>query len=312
MQAFENFLNQMAEEFRKTANGWDSFAAYTKSPHTKAITIEDWNNLIGLMGHTDAYVRALRPVLEQLGPSVVQAIVEVSRGNFIDYIRNSEEEGNITIVMKDGTEYTVNSYRGPQGASITDVAYDSNYRPTYTLSDGSTIFVDKSLRGPQGEQGEKGEEGEKGGQGDPGPQGAPFTYNDFTAEQLEALRGPQGSPGPEGPRGAPFQIEMVYSSISDMEAGFATDGVEVGQFVMINTDDEADEENARVYVKTDTRYKFLVDISGLPGIEGPAGPRGPEGPPGPRGQDYQLTIADKHEIADYVLADFPKAEEVIL
>lgn len=28
-----------------------------------------------------------------------------------------------------------------------------------------------------------------------GPQGDPFTYEDFTPEQLEALRGPQGVPG---------------------------------------------------------------------------------------------------------------------
>ena len=32
-------------------------------------------------------------------------------------------------------------------------------------------------------------------QGPPGPQGEAFTYDDFTPEQLEALRGPQGEPG---------------------------------------------------------------------------------------------------------------------
>lgn len=34
-----------------------------------------------------------------------------------------------------------------------------------------------------------------------GPQGEPFTYGDFTAEQLEALRGPQGVQGETGPQG---------------------------------------------------------------------------------------------------------------
>lgn len=39
----------------------------------------------------------------------------------------------------------------------------------------------------------------KGPQGDPGLQGKPFTYNDFTPDQLNALKGPQGIQGPPGP-----------------------------------------------------------------------------------------------------------------
>ena len=35
-----------------------------------------------------------------------------------------------------------------------------------------------------------------------GDKGDPFTYEDFTPEQLEALRGPQGIPGPQGEPGA--------------------------------------------------------------------------------------------------------------
>ncbi len=62
--------------------------------------------------------------------------------------------------------------------------------------------------GPQGEKGEPGEQGPRGIPGDTGPQGPPgehgaaFTYADFTAEQLEALRGPQGVPGEKGDTGA--------------------------------------------------------------------------------------------------------------
>lgn len=32
----------------------------------------------------------------------------------------------------------------------------------------------------------------KGDKGDKGDKGSPFTYDDFTEEQLEALRGPKG------------------------------------------------------------------------------------------------------------------------
>lgn len=38
--------------------------------------------------------------------------------------------------------------------------------------------------------------------GEPGAKGDPFTYEDFTAAQLEALRGPQGLPGADGADGA--------------------------------------------------------------------------------------------------------------
>ena len=65
-------------------------------------------------------------------------------------------------------------------------------------------------QGPQGEVGPQGPEGLKGETGEQGPAGADgkdFTYDMFTPEQLEALRGPQGEQGiqgemgPEGPQG---------------------------------------------------------------------------------------------------------------
>lgn len=46
-----------------------------------------------------------------------------------------------------------------------------------------------NIKGPQGIQGIQ------------GPQGNPFTYDNFTEEQLEALRGPQGIQGEQGIQG---------------------------------------------------------------------------------------------------------------
>lgn len=57
-------------------------------------------------------------------------------------------------------------------------------------------------KGDTGVQGPRGEPGDTGPQGPPGEHGAAFTYADFTAEQLEALRGPQGVPGEKGDTGA--------------------------------------------------------------------------------------------------------------
>ena len=65
--------------------------------------------------------------------------------------------------------------------------------------------------GPKGEPGKNGidglngEQGLQGVQGPPGKDGKPFTYDMFTQEQLENLKGPRGEQGPPGPKGEPFK-----------------------------------------------------------------------------------------------------------
>lgn len=65
--------------------------------------------------------------------------------------------------------------------------------------------------GPPGEPGRNGidglngEQGIQGIQGPPGKDGKPFTYDMFTQEQLESLKGPRGEQGPPGPKGEPFK-----------------------------------------------------------------------------------------------------------
>lgn len=56
-------------------------------------------------------------------------------------------------------------------------------------------------RGPQGEQGIQGETGPAGPQGAKGDKGDAFTYSDFTAAQLAALKGDKGNTGPQGEKG---------------------------------------------------------------------------------------------------------------
>ena len=55
--------------------------------------------------------------------------------------------------------------------------------------------------GLQGEQGPAGPQGEQGPQGEKGDKGDAFTYDDFTVEQLAALKGEKGDTGPQGPIG---------------------------------------------------------------------------------------------------------------
>lgn len=56
-------------------------------------------------------------------------------------------------------------------------------------------------QGPKGDTGATGAVGPKGDTGERGPKGDAFTYADFSAEQLEALRGPAGATGATGPKG---------------------------------------------------------------------------------------------------------------
>ncbi len=61
--------------------------------------------------------------------------------------------------------------------------------------DGSLLIAFGLPRGPQGLRGEQGEQGIQGEQGE---RGEAFTYEDFTAEQLAALRGEKGDTGDSG------------------------------------------------------------------------------------------------------------------
>lgn len=58
------------------------------------------------------------------------------------------------------------------------------------------------IDGLNGEQGLQGIQGIQGPPGAPGKDGKSFTYDMFTSEQLENLKGPRGEPGTPGQRGA--------------------------------------------------------------------------------------------------------------
>lgn len=77
---------------------------------------------------------------------------------------------------------------------------------------------DKGEPGPQGETGPQGIQGEMGPRGPYGPQGItgnkgekgdPFTYEDFTEEQLASLKGEKGDAGPIGPKGEPGKDGVI-------------------------------------------------------------------------------------------------------
>ena len=65
------------------------------------------------------------------------------------------------------------------------------------------INGEQGLQGIQGPPGPPGRDGVNGLKGEPGKDGKPFTYDMFTSEQLEALKGPKGDVGLPGPKGEP-------------------------------------------------------------------------------------------------------------
>ena len=98
------------------------------------------------------------------------------------------------------------------------------------------------------------------------------------------LTGPPGPQGPQGAKGDAFAIAKTYKSVAEMNAGYATDGVLNGQFVMIDTGNVNDADNAKLYVKGAKGYTYITDLSGATGMTGPQGPQGPKGETGAQGE----------------------------
>lgn len=146
--------------------------------------------------------------------------------------------------------------------AVGDTIFDVNgdvFTVTAVTETGATVgtaLSGVSMKGPKGDKGEQGDTGE---------------------------RGPQGTQGPQGAKGDAFSIAKTYPSVAAMNEGFATDTVKEGQFVMIDTGNVNDEDNAKLYVKGKTAYSYITDLSGATGVQGPQGVQGKQGVQGEKG-----------------------------
>lgn len=180
----------------------------------------------------------------------------------VDSIRIYADEDKETINVKDNTQ--IIKLQGPKG--------------------------DPGPPGPQGEpgkngidgiNGEQGIQGIQGPPGSPGKDGKPFTYDMFTSEQLENLKGPkgeQGLQGPPGTKGEPFKF----------------------------SDFTQDQLNALKGPKGDKGEPFKYSdftAEQLLALRGPKGNDGPQGPPGPPGTGGNVNLSEyalKKELNNYL------------
>ena len=150
----------------------------------------------------------------------------------------------------------------------------------------------QNVTGPQGPQGEQGPVGPMGPQGPQGEQGIQGIQGEVGPQ---GPKGETGAKGEKGDQGEPFKIKKSYASVSEMNADFSNSELKEFDFVIINSNVD-DEDNSKLYMKGESSFVFITDLSGAAGIQGPKGETGetgakgekgdigPMGPEGPRGE----------------------------
>ena len=217
----------------------------------------------------------------------VNVILDDTNSCYIPYEVNFEPEFTVSVFgIRDGVRAT--TARGKikvleSGYKLGDAPQD----PTPTEYEQIVLLMNETKQIAQSVRNDADSgvlKGEKGDMGPQGEKGEPFKYSDFTAEQLENLRGPQGEigkTGPKGEKGEPF----VYSdfTVEQLENLRGLQG-EIGK-----TGPKG--EKGEPFVYSDFTAEQLGNLRG---------PKGEKGDTGPQGENYILTDADKQEIAGMV------------
>ncbi|PTK31821.1 SGNH/GDSL hydrolase family protein [Staphylococcus hominis] len=130
-----------------------------------------------------------------------------------------DEDGNTVIHFNDGKSAIikkgVQGERGEDGlngkdgisVSIKNIETDNSGNKIVNFTDGKSVTIPKGERGLDGEDGNDGK---------------PFTYSDFTQEQLESLKGKDGNDGKQGADGKSITIEeTTTNNQGDKEVHFS-------------------------------------------------------------------------------------------
>ena len=147
-------------------------------------------------------------------------------------------------------------------------------------------------KGPQGPKGETGPQGEQGIQGPKGDKGDPFTYSDFTEDQINNLKngpkgdkGDPGETGPAGPKGpqGPQGLQGLQGPQGDTGPAGAQ-GEPGPQGPRGDVGPQGPKGDPFTYDDfTEVQLAGLKGPQGERGEQGPKGDTGPQGPQGPQG-----------------------------
>lgn len=202
-----------------------------------------------------------------------------TNGEFDTYTFNFTDGKTFSFTIKNGKD----GEDGADGRGISSIAKSS----TNGLIDNYTInFTDGSKTTFSVTNGKNGVDGTDGKDGTPAThewQGTRLVITSASGTSSADLKGDRGIQGIQGEKGDPFFISKVYNSVAEMHADYSNNEVKVGQFVVIETGNVNDEDNAKLFIKGNTSYEFLTDLSGAQGMQGPAGVQGETGPAGAQG-----------------------------
>ena len=134
-------------------------------------------------------------LLFQISPSAVDSKVQLKENGVRVYSPNNKP-----------TAADLGITTGTNGATFTPAVDDAgnlSWSNDKDLANPNTVNI-KGATGAKGDKGDKGDTGAKGDKGETGAKGDkgdPFTYSDFTPEQLAALKGAKGDKGDTGAKG---------------------------------------------------------------------------------------------------------------
>ena len=251
-------------------NNWDSHGIYVlEDENTMAIAlIKLQGNIIFLSKEPN---KTYNVTIYQPDTSSYSSIPEIFLPEYL-------HEANVPVLLENFFQSKKSELTGATGPRGLTGATGSTGPIGPQGSTGAT--------GPQGKQGatgltgSTGPQGLQGATGATGPQGVQGATGLTGATGKQGIQGATGATGPKGDRGEPFTVNKVYASVAAMNAGYSTDGVPVGGFVIIDTGNVNNADNAKLYVKGNSSYTFLTDLSGAQGIQGPVGATGATGPKG--------------------------------